>query len=88
MARMFLALISFACAGAAEVVQPQAITAAATEAPAETRAADPALHLHGHNDYLQPVPLQTALELGLGSVEADVFLDGGELLTASSEAPK
>lgn len=35
--------------------------------------------LHGHNDYLQPRPLQTALELGLGSVEADVFLDDGEL---------
>lgn len=35
--------------------------------------------LHGHNDYLQPRPLQTALELGLGSVEADVFLADGEL---------
>lgn len=35
--------------------------------------------LHGHNDYLQPVPLQRAVELGLGSVEADVFLVDGEL---------
>lgn len=35
--------------------------------------------LHGHNDYLQPVPLRRALELGLGSVEADVFLQDGEL---------
>jgi hypothetical protein len=35
--------------------------------------------LHGHNDYLQPVPLRTALQLGLGSVEADVFLEAGEL---------
>jgi hypothetical protein len=35
--------------------------------------------LHGHNDYLQPAPLQRALALGLGSVEADVFLEGGEL---------
>ena len=35
--------------------------------------------LHGHNDYLQPAPLRTALELGLGSVEADVFLADGEL---------
>ena len=41
---------------------------------------DPALRLHGHNDYLQPVPLQKALELGLGSLEADVFLVDGELL--------
>ncbi len=46
---------------------------------------DPAWHdsvcrrLHGHNDYLQPVPLQRAVELGLGSVEADIFLQGGEL---------
>lgn len=40
---------------------------------------DPALRLHGHNDYLQPVPLQAALDLGLGSVEADVFLADGEL---------
>jgi len=40
---------------------------------------DPALRLHGHNDYLQPVPLQRALELGLGSLEADVFLVDGEL---------
>ncbi|MGE3175036.1 MAG: phosphatidylinositol-specific phospholipase C/glycerophosphodiester phosphodiesterase family protein [Planctomycetota bacterium] len=41
--------------------------------------ADPALRLHGHNDYLQPVPLRSALELGLGSIEADVFLEDGEL---------
>ncbi|MCK5940334.1 MAG: hypothetical protein KAI24_00080, partial [Planctomycetes bacterium] len=40
---------------------------------------DPALRLHGHNDYLQPVPLRRALELGLGSLEADVFLEDGEL---------
>jgi len=41
--------------------------------------ADPALRLHGHNDYLQPVPLCAALGLGLGSVEADIYLDEGEL---------
>jgi hypothetical protein len=39
----------------------------------------PEARLHGHNDYLQPVPLRTALELGFGSVEADVFLVDGEL---------
>ncbi|MBL8731554.1 MAG: hypothetical protein JNN13_04205 [Planctomycetes bacterium] len=42
--------------------------------------ADAARRLHGHNDYLQPRPLLAALELGLGSVEADVFLQHGELL--------
>lgn len=46
---------------------------------AAVAAVDPALRLHGHNDYLQPAPLRTALELGLGSVEADVFLVEGEL---------
>lgn len=40
---------------------------------------DPALRLHGHNDYLQPVPLKKALELGLGSIEADIYLVDGEL---------
>ena len=39
----------------------------------------PTARLHGHNDYLQPVPLRTALQLGLHSVEADVFLADGEL---------
>lgn len=41
--------------------------------------ADPVLRLHGHNDYLQPVPLARALELGLGSLEADIYLVEGEL---------
>jgi len=40
---------------------------------------DPALRLHGHNDYLQPVPFKKALELGLGSIEADIYLVDGEL---------
>ena len=41
---------------------------------------DPVLRLHGHNDYLQPVPCTRALEIGLGSIEADVFPVDGELL--------
>jgi hypothetical protein len=40
---------------------------------------DPALRLHGHNDYLQPVPLTRALEYGVGSLEADIYLVDGEL---------
>ncbi|MFK7740436.1 MAG: hypothetical protein AB8H80_08930 [Planctomycetota bacterium] len=40
---------------------------------------DPVLRLHGHNDYLQPVPCTRALELGLGSLEADIYLVDGEL---------
>jgi hypothetical protein len=34
---------------------------------------------HAHNDYLNGTPLRHALDCGFGSVEADVFLDGGEL---------
>lgn len=56
-----------------------AAACAAPPVPSAVPAVPAALALHGHNDYLQPVPLRTALELGLGSVEADVFLDGGEL---------
>lgn len=37
---------------------------------------------HAHNDYLHKKPLLEALELGFGSVEADVFLQGNELLVA------
>jgi hypothetical protein len=40
---------------------------------------DPGLRLHGHNDYLQPVPCKRALELGLGALEADIYLVDGEL---------
>lgn len=73
-------------AGASSAAEPEAhrptgaaptnARAGAARAPAATAAT---AILHGHNDYLQPVPLQRALALGLGSVEADVFLEGGEL---------
>lgn len=39
---------------------------------------------HAHNDYLHQRPLAEALELGYGSIEADVFLVGGELLVGHS----
>lgn len=34
---------------------------------------------HAHNDYLHGTPLRHALDCGFGSVEADVFLEEGEL---------
>lgn len=37
---------------------------------------------HSHNDYTRKVPLQTALEYGVCSVEADIHLVDGELLVA------
>ena len=60
-----MSLLLAACAGGPAAPAP--------EAP------DPAVRIHGHNDYLQPVPCTRALELGLGSLEADVFLEDGEL---------
>jgi len=35
---------------------------------------------HSHNDYLRPRPLADAIENGFRSVEADIWLDGGELI--------
>ena len=42
----------------------------------------PLAHGHAHNDYLHERPLLDALEHGFISVEADVFLIGGELRVA------
>lgn len=40
------------------------------------------LRAHAHNDYEHPRPLWAALELGFGSVEADIHLVDGRLLVA------
>ena len=40
---------------------------------------------HAHNDYWHDRPLLGALDRGFGSVEADVFLSGGELLVGHDE---
>lgn len=37
---------------------------------------------HSHNDYEQKRPFYAAYELGFGSIEADVFLQNGELYVA------
>ncbi|MGA2497696.1 MAG: phosphatidylinositol-specific phospholipase C/glycerophosphodiester phosphodiesterase family protein [Tepidisphaeraceae bacterium] len=42
----------------------------------------PLTNVHSHNDYEQPRPLFDALDHGFCSVEADVYLVGGELLVA------
>ena len=70
-----LAALAAALLAACAAAGPDAASAAVPSAARR----EPAVRLHGHNDYLQPRPLQTALELGLGSVEADVFLADGEL---------
>ncbi|WP_373513139.1 alkaline phosphatase [Persicitalea sp.] len=40
---------------------------------------------HSHNDYEQERPFQAAYQLGFGSVEADVFLQDGELYVAHNK---
>ncbi|MEU9667655.1 phosphatidylinositol-specific phospholipase C/glycerophosphodiester phosphodiesterase family protein [Streptomyces bobili] len=42
----------------------------------------PLWHAHAHNDYEHPRPLLDALDHRFGSVEADIFLVGGQLLVA------
>lgn len=37
---------------------------------------------HAHNDYEHPVPFYTAYDAGFGSIEADIFLRGNQLLVA------
>lgn len=71
-----LCTLAAACAGP---IPPSGAASLAAPVPAAALGTDPARRLHGHNDYLQPVPLRRALELGLGSLEADVYLVDGEL---------
>ena len=37
---------------------------------------------HSHNDYENPVPFHTAYNAGFGSIEADIFLQNGDLIVA------
>jgi hypothetical protein len=46
----------------------------------------PLHHAHAHNDYEHAHPLFDALAQGFGSVEADIFLTGGQLLVGHSSA--
>ncbi|HMO84949.1 MAG TPA: hypothetical protein PKC18_08540, partial [Lacipirellulaceae bacterium] len=58
-----------------------AIALAATCAwPAVAAEPAPLDSAHAHNDYLHPRPLADALDLRFGSIEADVFRVGDELL--------
>jgi len=42
----------------------------------------PLMHVHAHNDYVHHRPLFDALDHGIASVEADIFLVDGQLLVA------
>jgi hypothetical protein len=63
-----------ACAAAAAV--------GLTLAGQEAKQATPLPQAHAHNDYEHKRPLLDALEQGFCSVEADVYLDGEQLLVA------
>ncbi|MFJ7415988.1 phosphatidylinositol-specific phospholipase C/glycerophosphodiester phosphodiesterase family protein [Streptomyces sp. NPDC098077] len=71
---------------ATAAVAVAAPTATAVAAPARPRGPRPLRHAHAHNDYLHPRPLHDALAHGFTSVEADVFLVGGDLLVAHEPA--
>ncbi|MEV4504096.1 phosphatidylinositol-specific phospholipase C/glycerophosphodiester phosphodiesterase family protein [Streptomyces klenkii] len=66
---------SFAAPGYAAPVAAERDAAGAPGRPPLRRA-------HAHNDYEHPHPLADALGHGFGSVEADIWLVGGELLVA------
>ena len=66
-----------------------AAVAGSVALPAYAQASDDGRHrprplwrAHAHNDYLHPRPLLDALGHRFGSVEADIFLDGKQLLVA------
>ncbi|MBJ44259.1 MAG: hypothetical protein CMJ80_13470 [Planctomycetaceae bacterium] len=49
---------------------------------ARSEPVQPQQNAHAHNDYLHAHPLQDALDHGFCSVEADVYVVGGDLLVA------
>ncbi|MFH9613406.1 phosphatidylinositol-specific phospholipase C/glycerophosphodiester phosphodiesterase family protein [Streptomyces pratensis] len=71
--------LATAAAGAFIPAQAAAAAPTATDRPRGPR---PLARAHAHNDYLHPRPLHDALAHGFTSVEADIFLVGGELLVA------
>jgi hypothetical protein len=65
-----------------------AVALPATSAPADERGhrPRPLWRAHAHNDYEHPRPLLDALDHRFGSVEADIFLVGDQLLVAHDPA--
>ncbi|MEV5988887.1 phosphatidylinositol-specific phospholipase C/glycerophosphodiester phosphodiesterase family protein [Streptomyces sp. NPDC052051] len=65
-----------------------AVTAPAAYAQGSERRRDPRplRHAHAHNDYDHARPLFDALDHRFGSVEADIYLVGGQLLVAHDPA--
>jgi Glycerophosphoryl diester phosphodiesterase family len=62
-----------------------AVSAPAYAATAAARTERPLARAHAHNDYEHPRPLTDALSHGFGSVEADIWLVGDQLLIGHDE---
>ena len=71
------ALTTFAAALAGSVAVP-----AYAQASERKHGPRPLWRAHAHNDYLHPRPLFDALDHRFGSLEADIFLVGDQLLVA------
>ena len=63
---------------------PSAAVSSEAEGAGCTGASVREMRVHSHNDYAQKRPFWGAYEAGADSIEADVFLEGGELLVAHS----
>src|SRR5689334_20191104 len=72
--RRALTTLGAALAGAVALPATQALAGEQTHRPR------PLWRAHAHNDYEHPRPLFDALDHRFGSVEADIFLVGDQLL--------
>jgi hypothetical protein len=72
--RRALTTLGAALAGTVTLPAAQALAAGGRRGPR------PLWHAHAHNDYEHPRPLSDALDHRFGSVEADIFLVGDQLL--------
>lgn len=76
----WLGAFALGCGLICAQAQPAALPSTTTNAVAGS--VDPLPRAHAHNDYEHARPLLDALDLGFGSVEADVWLVDGQLLVA------
>ncbi|AVH60228.1 MULTISPECIES: phosphatidylinositol-specific phospholipase C/glycerophosphodiester phosphodiesterase family protein [Streptomyces] len=84
--RRALGTLGAALAGAVVLPAGQVLPAARASASEWKHGPRPLWRAHAHNDYEHPRPLFDALDHRFGSVEADIFLVGGQLLVAHDAA--
>ncbi|MGX8909524.1 phosphatidylinositol-specific phospholipase C/glycerophosphodiester phosphodiesterase family protein [Streptomyces netropsis] len=77
------AVVTLGAAFAGSLASPALATAPdSRDGTRQGRGKPPLRRAHAHNDYVHPRPLADALSHGFGSVEADIWLVGGQLLVA------